>query len=570
MAGLFKRIRQWAEGVSRDEEWYQCDQLTVGEIVKYFDRIDDHSQVRTALLARYGTGIKKTTDASGANTIETYTHEEVALALDAGMWEAVTIGWGHKIINALGTLFSNQGSRFELKKELDDEDLSGIEEILTENREHGGAKAALVACDKRAVQCGSAFALLEWRNGHVQYTAYDPGRLQACFGSTIEENGHTRPVDMFDLEDASRIIIRTGNLANGAKSYLGIYGRQTDWPLGRYVVFQNNGDGREIPAVGAVNTYDFMINGQPANPLSVWADEHPDEDLPEYPVCILKSGLMGGDELLPVSKSLHLQSLEYDIGASHTKSTSQRAATGTTVLTRASEARTLPLPRSLHGNIDLPPGMSLTNLVHNSTASVDAYKVLREEMVDDAAAHSVPDYMVVSEDHSLDASSGVALAVKTRPLRMILQDRASINQPFVRKLFHVEVALICMFSDESNADKARLSKTCQTWHPGTVAIPEDKKAKAERIALLKREGVYDTISEIRDWYDYDTIDQAVAEYERMKARKKKYPPLNEDPVQAPGKPTIGLMRKSGAPQQGQFGQGGKQDSVAAINVKRRS
>jgi len=552
MPSIFERIRRILvddKGVN-DEEWITADEAMVNDIVGYFDHITDITQVKTAIVQRYGTGIRQDKDDAG-NTFETYTHEEVAALVDAGMWEAVTIGYGDKVVSSLATLFSEKGSRFTLKKETEDQDLKGLEDILERNRRQGGAKTALVKSDERAQQCASSLVFLEWRDDHILYRSLDPGRIQACFNSTIVDAGENRPTDKMDIEDATKIVIKTGETDQGIKSYIAIYGRCIDYPNGRYVVYQDSSDGRKVPAVGSDNAYDHLIDGEVVNPMSLWAAQHPDESWPEYPLCILKNG-SGEDSLLPVSDSLYRQSLNYDVAASHTLSTSQNAAAGTLTITRDNQARAMPLPRSLYGAVDLPPGMTMERIAGDAGAGTAAYDVLKSEQVDSAAARGVPDYMVASEDHTLDASSGVALAVKTRPLRMMRQKLADLNKPAIRKMFKLETAFICLFGEEQDSDKALLQTISQEWETGSVALPENKKEKSERIIALKKDGIHDEIAAIQDWYDYDTIEEAIEEYERIKARKSKYPPLVE-PEQnnagAFGKPVGIARRKSNAGQQ---------------------
>lgn len=554
MPSIFERIRRVLvdDRGQTDEEWVSADESAVNDIVGYFDRLTDHAQVKAAIIQRYGTGIKQTR-IDDENTIETYTHEEVEILVDSGMWEAVTIGYGHKIVAALATLFSEKGSRFVLKKETEDQDVGGAEEVLQRHRRIGGAQTALVKTDERAQQCASGLLFLEWRDDHVLYRSIDPGRIQACYNATITDAGENRPTDKMDLEDASVVVIKTGENDQGVKSYIAIYGRCEEYPNGRYVVYTDSSDGRKIPAVGNDAAYDYLLDGEVANPMSKWAADHPDEGWPEYPLCILRSG-DGDDALLPVSTSLYVQSLNYDVAASHTLSTSQNAAAGTLAITRKQEARAMPLPRSTYGTVDLPPGMEMERIPGDAGASTASYDVLRKEKVDSAAARGVPDYMAASEDHTLDASSGVALAVKTRPLRMKRQQLADLNKPAIRKLFRLEIAFICLFGEESDADKDLLKSLSQEWETGTVALPENKKEKADRIIVLKKDGVYDELAAIQDWHDFDTIEEAIEEYERIKARKDKYPPLFEDEMDkgiAGVRKPVGFARKKNAGQQQQ-------------------
>jgi hypothetical protein len=159
------------------------------------------------------------------------------------------------------------------------------------------------------------------------------------------------------------------------------------------------------------------------------------------------------------------------------------------------------------------------------------------EMIDAAAGYGVPDFMVASEDHTLDASSGIALQVKTRPLVKERARREDINATQVSKIFEIEKALLHLFYE--SAETSALLPLTMAWTAGPLELPENKKEKADRILALKKDGILDEIAAIREYYGFATIDEAVDEYNRMKERRVKYPPLVQ-----PKQTQAGLFRNN--------------------------
>jgi hypothetical protein len=297
----------------------------------------------------------------------------------------------------------------------------------------------------------------------------------------------------------------------------------------------SNAGGKDIPAVNSKDSWDFFDPDAPkeaANPLVLYAWDHPDRDCPEFPVVIFRHGLIGGDNLFPQSGSLHSESVEADVAASHLRSTSQDAARGTLVLTRTHDARTSPVPRSLKGVCDLQPGQGLKHEGHDPGASLTGWQVLKGELALAGTGYGCPDFLTVPEDHTLDASSGTALKVKTIPLKKVREYRAEVNTGSVRDLFAIERSLLWIFGDNDPVSDGliKVIDTCgQSWDPGEFELPENNKETGDLVLSLLDAGVIDTIEAIRRENKLSTDDEAIALYERMKARIEQYPPLKKEP-----------------------------------------
>jgi hypothetical protein len=537
MSNLFRHLF----GTQQEESegtWVAVNSNEVSNIVGYFDRTTIRTQIRDAITARYGVGIRQVKDAAGG-VLETYTRDEFKIRVDAGIAEAITIGFGPKIEAALATLFTERGQRFTLTSEETD-DVTEATELLEDQRKNGGFLQTMVDADKRSVQCASSIVFVEFASGNLQYSFKDIGKIQAYFDKSIEENGEPRPVDMSDLEDCTYIVIQTGQVDLQTSSYLAIFGRSEAYPQGRYVAYESDSDGRDVPDFGP-DVFEYLIDGKQANPLSYYANLNPELQVPEFPIAIMRGGVGNESDLFPFSDTLFNESLEADVSASHYRATGNDAARGTMAISRTEQAAGKALPRSLHGAVDLPAGMSLEHISHDAAATLSGLEGLDKELIHTGGSYGVPDYMLVSEDYTVEASSGIALQVKTRPLKKKREYRTEINQPTVGKVFEIEKAYLSLHHEGDDSAVAQLESCTQNWDPGDIRLPEDKKSKSERIISLKKDGIYDEIEAIQDWYDLPTEDEAIAQYEKMKQRREDFPPLNGGGEETERRP-VGLLR----------------------------
>lgn len=521
----------------------------VDQICNYFGRKTAKTQLKAAIKEIYGVGIKSEPDpAKKTDSLETYSKKGFTIQVDNDMVEVFAIGFGQKIVNAHATLFTEPGNRFSLVPPTEKTDVKNAQTLLEDNRNRGGYRTALVRADKIAMQCGSAALYANFENGAIVYRYLRPRAVRCFYDQTITENDQTRFTDTTDIEDATYIIIRLSQLDMETWSYLAIFGRSETYPNGRRVLY-TAGNTCEVPKEGTAGIIEYELPevGQ-CNPMSLWANQNPDLDVPEYPVVPIYSGIPERDCVFPVYTSLYDDCIEFSRAACHTLSKSQDAATGTLAFMDSVESSSKPLPRTTSGPIRLVAGRTAERIPDNSGACESAYTVLRSMMIDVAAGYSVPDYMVVSEDQGVDSSSGIALQVKTRPLKKFREMRIGENQMSILKLFQIEKAQIALHapkeSDAKEADVKLLSQCSQTWDAGELKMPENQNEAAVRITTLMDKGVMDTIAAIREYYGLPSDDDAIALYDKMKKRLNEYKPLN----QALQKKPLGLMNKGGFPQ----------------------
>lgn len=501
------------------------DERIVDEMLSYFERETDHSRIRQAIKDRFGIGIAEQTDETNPeNPYKLYVRKDFTTQVDGGLIEAISIGWGHKIINALATLFTEAGQRFELVSENEKADLSAELEFIDGIRDAGGFYSALVDADRMAIECGSSAIFPSYKNGGIEYQVLSPSDVRVYWPNSIIEGDTRRSPDYNNIEDAYAITIRLSQLDMEKYVYLAIFGRSEDYPNGRWVEYLASTQDTELPNVGAGDTNEYMINGEPANPHSYFSNnDGSDLYVPEYPLAIIKGISNPRNTPFPISTSLFDDSLEFDLAASHIAGKASAAAAGLTVVSVDEMGTSVPLPSTLEGATTALPGHTIEHISKNASDVLTAYKTLKMEMIDAASGHGVPDFMVASEDHTMDASSGIALMVKTRPLVKERARREQVVKGEMARLFEMEKALLFMFSDEPMA--GTLLPLTMQWFAGALELPENKKEKAERIISLLDKGVMDTIAAIREYYNFASDTDAIEMYERMRERAAKYPSL---------------------------------------------
>ena len=547
------------------------DENIIDDMNAYFNRINDHAQVRNSIVMRYGQRIKKIQNPNNPDQEDevyaAYDQQAFVKKVNAGMVGAISMGFGNKIGSGLATMFTEPTQKFTLTHPTIT-DLDAAQELLTAKRQAGGHSTALVKTDKQACQIGSSVLFMSHTGRRLRYQQTSPSAIRAYWADTIfdedfeEAAGKERAVDTKDLEDASVIIIRLNRVDMTTWNYLAIFGRSTLYANGRWVQFRGSENSTEVPNFGDKGAFDYKIAGKPVNPLSYWANKFPDLDLPEYPLTVIVGGITDSDGPMPITYSLYEDCKEFDIQGSHLASTSQEAARGTRAIERSEMAKTMPLPKTTGGDVALMPGQKMVDVPHNGENSVHATTVLKDLMKSVGSGYSLADYMVVSEDHLLDASSGVALAVKTMPLQKFRRARVDENQSAIYKLFQIEKSYIAMFAEPDERAAANLLMQCeQTWDAGELILPENKMEEANRIISLKKEKILDEISAIQEYYKFATEDEAIEHYEKMRQRQKDYPPIVDEQSLMQSRPSFGLRgraRQQQAQAQPQNQEGGEQ------------
>lgn len=520
-------IREKLEQLQIDN--LMAENQIIDDVVSYFDRRTDHAAIKNAIKVRYGLGIKQDKDPNNASAvIETYVKGGWSLQVDSGLIEAITVGFGQKVVGALSNLFTENGQKLSFVHDDENRDLEDIDTLMNRNREAGGFGTAIINADKRAIQTGSCAILVNYSGGQLNYETFVPSAVRFYYPEYIieEGTGQRRAPTHSDIEDCYAVVVRVSQRNTLESNFLGIMGRSIEYPQGRYVEFSGKTTSVEIPEVGDSSIVsEYMYQDAPANPLSVKANEMPDAGVPEYPIAIVLGSITDDSTPMPSSTSLYQDCIEFDLAASHTLSASQEAARGCDVLSIDQEGVSQPLPRSLSGNVVTNPGQNFEHVSKNAEDPEKAFDTLKKMMVENAMGRGVPDYIASSEDHALGAESGRALEVKTRPLIKERNRRITVNQDTVRRLFDIEKFLLFAHEEGEDAVLSTLIECRQVWQPGEIKLPESKLEKVERIGSALEKGLIDTIGAFKEYYDVATDDEAIEIYEKMKERSVEYPSL---------------------------------------------
>jgi hypothetical protein len=511
----------------------------IDEINDYFEMRDDHDEIREKIKSRYGVGITVDKDDTNSESpFRLYAKGEFNKQVDAGLVAAIQIGFGRKIINAIATLFTEDGQRWDLVAE-NERDVSSEMNQLEVIRENGKFHSAIEETDRRSVQSGAAAIFVQAKNDQLCYKSLSASDIRCYWPETVIDGDTERAPDKTDIEDAYAIVIRLSPIDFDTYNYLAIFSRSQDYPNGRWCTYQASTSHNALPEINQDKSSDYTINGEIANPLSYFANIYEGQDVQfaEFPISVIKGVTDSNNSPFPFYDSLFQDDVEFTMTASHILAKANSAASGTHVVSQAHEGVSNPLPPSLEPVVTCLPGITYEYVPKDAGNVVDALKAVEKLIVSSAQGWGVPDYMALSEDHTLDASSGVALEVKTRPLIKQRQRREEKNYQSVKKIFHIERAMIWMFIDQQLGESLI---SCElNWTAGPLALPENKQEKANQITQLMDKGIYDQIAAIRAWYNLTSDDEAIGMYETMKARAEKYPALNQ-----PQQPQTGTLRNS--------------------------
>lgn len=532
----YAKARDLIRGNLRDAHraMVSSDNDVINDAIAYFTRHGDIQLVRGAMKDRFAVSIARQHSVidgvsdDGAAGYEVYRKGLVGEQIDMGMIETITSGTGGKIISALATLFSGSGQVWDFVDGTG-ENSEDAEELITSLREAGMFDTSALCADYLACAVGGSAMYLSWAAGGIKYHTISPTCIYAIYSDTIIDDGIERPVDHTDIEDATAVVIRlseSSDTAPDSRKYLAFFGKSGQYPLGRQVTYTAS-RWDAIPDVGFGISEYTTIGGEIANPMVAIGAEYGDEHTPSYPVVLLHGGhSMLQSSLLDTTDSLYHSCIEIDIGFSRLLKDSLNAARGKDIFTNQGM---LPLPRCTEANVSLLKGQTLDVKGRSASEAVGALSVLNSLIVSVGSGYSVPDYYLVQDITGTNGGvpSGVALAIKAAPLTAFREFRAKLNSPQVAKLYAIERALVRAFAPEQ---AAVLDDVSQSWDPGQVLLPEDKKIKAERIKLAMDAGLIDYVGAVKDYHNLATEAEAMSMIEKMSDRKDEFPaPTQQQP-----------------------------------------
>jgi hypothetical protein len=512
----------------------------VNDALDYFERKTDHEAVRDKLTERGAVGIMKKEDEAG---YETYTKQRIYEQIHSGEYETLTSGIGTTIINTISTLFTYPTQSW---KYISTDDQQADEEEVAKlwtNRSEGDWGNALAKSDWVSNAVNTGPMLISWAGGHLNYRAFSPSCIYAKYHDTITDEGEERGVDYTDLEDATVVVIETNSVRGDGQSrpdlssYVAFFGRSDEYEYGRMVQYTAS-KWDQWPEVGMAEANDWTTDkDEIANPLS-WLAAQDEGYGVEYPIILIDGGVVVTSEIAtPISTSLYENSREIDVAFSRLMRYSLANSLGTKVITNPTGE---PLPTCLDGAIDLKGQQTFTmDAIPNSNAQV-AWEITKGQSRAIAEGFGAPGYTILAESGGT-AESGVALAIRTRPLIDNRNRRIRLNRSEVDRMYDIERGLYQVHSGEPLLDGVK-----QIWDPGRFIMPESQMDKVTRLNLAWEKNALDYFEYLMELHDLPTVEDAINMLIDRAQRKEEFAAENPDiqipeaasaaPVQRPGLP----------------------------------
>lgn len=511
----------------------------IDDAIRFFNRQTEHDDIRGKMKSRYAVGVQKVGGVSGGlGGFETYKRGLLGEQIDLGFFETITTGVANKVIDSIANLFTSKTQSWSYVTGEGDavEKSEDAAALIEAHRKAGGADTVLVNTDSLSCGVNTSFMLLGWVGGHLKYSLVSPTSINFIYHDTIKDDGVDRGVDYTEIEDATAVVIRLSECVDanpGEGQYLAIFGRSEIHDYGRYVTYRSS-KWDEIPEVGRGGVDYTLESGEIANPLSWLADKNPKAYIPEYPIIKLDGGLMRvSSKLIETTTSLYENMVELDLSYSRVLKAALVAAIGTAAVVNP---RGDPLPPTLEGAVALMGDQTMELYDHSGANSVAALEVLKGLTVAIGNSYSAPDYTLVSDAQSLSASSGVALAIRTKPLIEFRDYRIEVNGPSVDRMFEIERGLIEAYTGDTSLQGVK-----QIWNPGEIKVPEDKTEQVARLKAAEDAGLADHVMSVKEYHGLATDEEAIALIERMEERKVEFP--GPQPPQAiRGAQPVGITR----------------------------
>jgi len=484
----------------------------IADAWSYFDRSDDIESVRGKALQRFGVGIRRgdgtaSEDTSRAEDYDTYERTANKAKIINGHMEIISTSFGIRVGRIRANLFNSPTQRYEYLSDNDEQD-----EIVAETvkliRDVGGYDTTIETADYAACCLGSAAVHVYFKGEQLQYDTLLPQDVYLVFPRYVSDMSASgsrimRAVDYRDIEDAGAVIIRmatdyTETGSNSDQRWLAYVGQNEDYPDGRMVSYSAK-NFWPIPAPGDDGVFDYSHagDGAPANPLTYLGNHGSTEQRKaarcEYPIAVIDGALRSNSkEVLPTSTSLYDSSLEVELAWSRVLRSALKSARGKDVFTRGIGAQPR-LPASLDV-LDLVPDVQYQLLNIPASNSKDAAEVVKTVARTTSEGYDVPGYMVLAEQQG-GPESGVALAIRTRPLVEARDKRIKINGRAVSKIYDIERGLLTEYTGEEIIP----ASVRQAWNPGRIEMPVNKAEQTAQLQAAMDAMLVDQVAAVREY-----------------------------------------------------------------------
>jgi hypothetical protein len=549
----YKSGRRWVTRGPLDEITddgiTHCDDSTVVEAVKYFDRSGDLELIKTKAKSRFAIGIREAKyDTTNRQTQpEIFVRGDAAVAVDQGIYEMVPTGIGTRIVKATATLSTQPDANITFvdpdQEEAEEEffgegnglvDTEQTQELINSIRERGEFDTAFEGLDFAASAVEVAYLHTYAKGWDFVYDTVLPydiwfvhGKDVTCHSEGMEDI--KRPADKRDINDASAVIIEMDAAANSTDNsvYLAYVGGCDGCPDGRMVWYEASSawpipkleDAKENSNIISEYKYPNSENGTPCNPLTRILNRGDDNQkrsvTTEYPIVEWRGGYRTIDSSkIPVTTSLYEASLELELAWSRLLMHTQANSRGRDAFERDMAASGTGIPRSLEVMF-LEPGIRYSKLFGGAAEGTTALEVLTNLTKQVAGGYNVPGYMII--EHGAIPESGAALAIQSRPIIEFRQRRYKVNKPKMAKQFEVERALLASYhgSQVSGIIQPTIK---QVWDPGTWSPPQDEFDRLEEISYAEEKGYIDHVEAFRQANNLATIQEAEDKIDEMNER----------------------------------------------------
>jgi hypothetical protein len=538
-----------AEIKKQERESYD-DNVT--EVINFFNRKTNMADIRRFMIQRFATEIQREaakrdrpdgTSVSTTKSVEHLIRTEASDAIEYKHIEAIDTGIGIRIVQALGNLL-NQPDQYWLYtvpqkgkgKKKDAQQIEEVEALMNEVREVGKYHTVATEMDLCSCMVESAILHMYYKDKQLRYDTVLPSNIWLKYGSRIKvenDDGTTTDtwVEYNEIEDASAVIIKTasdmGDFAGSPdlSQYLAYVGCCTDYPEGRYVIYQ----AREPWPLPDENddaiVYEHHVGETTktqCNPLTYMRHHGTPEQqkvvTTEYPIVLWRGGhQMISDDRIPITTSLYENCKEMEVGWTRILRAALNGARGRDLITLAEGH--FQMPKSLEVPV-LAEGDTLEQIGWPASHSNDAAKVLQVITEQTAGGFSVPGYMVLGQLAGINPASGVALAIQTAPLIAFRNRRHRLNRHAMRRQFDIERAMLCM--EHPDAQALLKPEIVQRWDPGQWRPPEDDATVMLGIEKDLDVGTTDIVAAVKKRHRLATDQEAEALIATWQKRDPQY------------------------------------------------
>lgn len=528
--------RQHISDLSKCER--NIDDGKISEILKTLRKTGDTDLVRSAMIKRYAKVVKKLTSAdTGATstTVESYStawDQGVKQAIIAGQFEIVRSYLFDTIVRKSANLFTEPGSSYIY-------DIDGIGETMSEVREDGGMGLADMRWDALACGCGSAVEYLSVSGGVLQYHDVPINAFWVAFGDTVtDERGEMRPTNKSNIDEASVVVMALSG--DGDKTrFAAWFGPSDKYENGRHCIYEGN-QWSDIPDSGDMDSgvLDYTVSGEMvagaidadlANPLTLWAMQSNNWDVPTYPFSILYYDPLNTG-ILPSSTTLYETCQEFDLMSSMTLGAAGRGARGVQEVSQTGDIASPTLPENVsEGYVVMGRGWELSQKGWPASNAESANNVINEMIANVANSANVPAFLV-NPNAQGEIPSGVALEIQTDPLRRWREARIQMNRSSVARRFAVERALINATLGTETIDPA-----CrETWQPGRMSFPRDRSLLVDEWQKRIDIGEATIADMVKDTRQLDSIEAAINFLEEQSAMVEEHDVLKPKKAEPQG------------------------------------